>query len=273
MKGFVMKYDYDQDSIITELRNIGLKEGQTLFVHSSLGYLGIPKGGMKKEIVCETLLGAFATVLGSEGTLCLPSFTYSICRGEVFDPSTTPAPGMGMLSEYVISGFKGSFYRSADPIFSILCIGKDAKELSQCKSFECFGHDSFFDRLYKRNGVLVNINMDAGSTFIHYVEKSLDVPYRFDKEFSGMVTEGQLQKNETWTYFCRDLEKPEDDTQFEVWDKVAREAGIIRSATVGRGSILAMDCKDVFRVIKDELKVRADFLTVKCRDYSKNSTN
>ena len=40
--------------------------------------------------------------------------------------------------------------------------------------------------IFPNNKVFCNLNFDAGSTFVHYVERSLKVPYRFDKSFSGI---------------------------------------------------------------------------------------
>ena len=84
-----------------------------------------------------------------------------------------------------------------------------------------YGEDSFFDRFYKVGGKICNFNnFDAGSTFVHYVERKLGVPYRFDKTFLGQISNGEKLKKSKGTIFVRILE---DGTQakFEEFDKIA----------------------------------------------------
>ena len=44
-------------------------------------------------------------------------------------------------------------------------------------------------QFHRLGGKVLNLNFDAGSTLIHYVERELRVPYRFDKSFTGTIRE------------------------------------------------------------------------------------
>src|SRR5262249_26121878 len=87
-----------------DLRNIGLYEGASVLVHSSLRAVGPIEGGV------ATLVRAFQEALGPEGTLIVPTFTFDHtdpvgwreppsspealerlrAEIEVFNPETTP---------------------------------------------------------------------------------------------------------------------------------------------------------------------------------------
>src|SRR4051795_11677478 len=90
--------DYDRAAVVRALREVGLREGDVVFCHSSVAMLGIPAEGLSEEAVGAAFGAAFAEVLGRDGTLVLPAFTYSYTKGEIFDPAATPpAPAMGAL--------------------------------------------------------------------------------------------------------------------------------------------------------------------------------
>ena len=264
-----MKVDYDKSSFVEALKTVGISRRQAVFVHSNLGYLGIPEGGMHQKGVVSLALDSIFEVIGAEGTLCLPAFTYSFCKKEIFDPKRTLSSGMGLFTDYVQgTGFEG-FTRTQDPIFSVLLRGGKAEELSKTDSHYCFGEDSFWGKFHREQGVLLNINiMHASSTFHHYVERQLKVPYRYDKPFEGILRVNGEDRPQTWYSYVRSLEKPEDDAQFEVWEKLAMDRGIIKSCPLGRGELQAMESDKVFELVQTELLNRPDFLTQKCADYS-----
>ncbi len=233
------------------LRQAGLRRGDVVFSHSNIGYFGYPEEGRTATDAFQTILGAFHDVIGDEGTLVVPTFTYSFARREAFDPDST-ASAMGTFAEMLRLHPKSS--RSHDPLFSVAALGARAQELTANMPRECFGKDSFWDRFLETDGVVCNLNLDAGSTFIHYVERCLNVPYRYDKVFPGVfVINGQTISGDA-VYFCADTSNPDLEAKFENFDAVARSQGVVRNVRVGRGAIVAIKAADVFRVIKDGLR-------------------
>ena len=95
------KPDYSKDDLVAAFRKAGLKTGQTVFSHSNIGFFGIPAEGNNRQIADRTVLEAFLEVLGDAGTLVVPTFSYSFCKGEVFDPDATPST-CGAWSEYIL---------------------------------------------------------------------------------------------------------------------------------------------------------------------------
>lgn len=253
-----MKFNYNKNQFIEALLKVGLKKGDVVFSHSNVGYFGIPETGNTPKSMFDTIFGAFREIIGEEGTLVVPTFTYSFCRGEPFDPDNSPST-CGIFTEMV--RLHSQAYRSEDPIFSVAAIGARAKELTCDVPIECFGPDSFWDRFHKMDGIICNLNFDAGSTFIHFVEKTLEVPYRYDKLFTGtFIIKGKKKKGAA-IYFVSDLSNPDTRAAFEPFDKIARERGAVKSASVGRGAIVSIRAKCVYNLIKREIKNNPWFLT------------
>lgn len=252
------RFDYDMAQVVDSLLEVGLRSGDIVFSHSNIGFFGIPRAGHSPQAMFDTIYGAFKEVLGRKGTLVVPTFTYSFCNGEVYDPEHT-ASTCGMFTEMVRKLPNAA--RSNDPIFSVCAVGKMAKELTRDVSDECFGPDSFWDRLLRHRGLICNLNFDAGSTFVHYVEKCLGVPYRFDKAFSGAVRHAGIIRNKTVTYFCRDLDDPRCVPAFEAFDSLARKKGLVRSASVGRGAVVTISAENVYNLVRQTLPTRPFLLT------------
>jgi aminoglycoside 3-N-acetyltransferase len=137
------------------------------------------------------------------GTLVVPTFTYSFCRGEEFDGRHTPSVA-GTFTEFVRS--QEGVVRSADPIFSVAAIGYLAHEVTRIRERTCFGPGSVFE-LLEQAGVkflLVGTDYQKSLTYFIHLEKLFGVPYREDKLFSGsMVMNNGTRKHATFSYYVR----------------------------------------------------------------------
>ena len=98
------------------------------------------------------------------------------------------------------------------------------------------------------------------NTFIHYVEKQLDVPYRFDKEFVGkMIIDGEnfVGKN---IHFVRDLNDERTVPDLSKLESKMKKMDLIKISNLGKGQILCYSSSDIFRVIENEMKEDPNFL-------------
>ena len=130
---------------------------------------------------------------------------------EIFDREKSSTV-CGMFSEMVRKD--PNSIRSNDPNFSVSSIGMDSKFFTENLPNHSFGLDSFWDRFLKKNGKICNFNFDSGSTFFHFVEKTLNVSYRYDKNFSGKIYFDQKFQNETWIHFVFDHDKKKSLAKF-----------------------------------------------------------
>lgn|SRR3990167_1208553 len=252
-----MTFHYSLHDIVCALQDLGLKKGDVVFSHSNVGFLGRPENGLTAQAVFNTILQAFLKVIGDEGTLIVPTFTFSFARNEVYDPDHTPS-NCGVFAELLRK--LPSAYRSHDPCFSVAAVGARAVELTQNAPINSYGPDSFFDRLYKANGTICNINFDAASTFLHYVEKKLHVPYRADKTFSGIFQKNGKKEVRLSTIYTRNF-SPDFVPAYDKFSQLAKERGFFHTAKVGRGFIGAILTKDIFDLVKETLLTKPLFLT------------
>ncbi|MCL1918697.1 MAG: AAC(3) family N-acetyltransferase [Peptococcaceae bacterium] len=253
------KWHYTYSDIVHALKSVGLEHGDIVFTHSNLGFCGILETCSSAHDLCEQFRRAFMEILGGEGTLIVPTFTYSFCRNEIFDIRNTPS-GMGIFPEY-IRRYPGSL-RSDDANFSVCALGVKGAELTSHMPQMSFGTDSFWERFYMLNGKVCNINFDAGSTFIHYIEKSLAVPYRYDKGFDGTFIDHQgLSSSRRYYHFVYDLDKPQDSYSSIRLHELCQEHGILRSSNLGKGRIVCQSTHNLYPFVEDTLKARPRFLT------------
>lgn len=251
------KYDYSYNEIIGSLKKVGLKKGDKIFVHSNLGFFGKLRYAINPSDYYLQFKKAIFEIIGYEGTLIVPTFSYSFMNNEVFDIKKTPSV-CGIFSEMVRKDEDSK--RSDDPNFSISVIGNESEFFIENLPRHSFGNDSFWERFYKKNGKICNFNFDSGSTFFHYVEKILDVSYRYDKKFSGTSLKNNENVNETWIHFVFDHSKKNHWPNFEKFSLIAKKLKKTKIADLGKGQVTCIRTKEMTELIKKQLKINPSFL-------------
>ena len=163
---------------------------------------------------------------------------------------------MGMFTDYVLK--QPGTIRSLDPNFSIAANGGKAVYYTQNPPEKSFGDNCFFERFYENNGLICNLNFDAGTTYVHYVEHKLNVPYRYDKQFKGKVLVGDKWEERISYHFVFD--KPENAPVFSRLHDISIETGVAKIEKLGKGVVLAERAQDLFNIIKKTMEKRPRFL-------------
>ncbi len=252
-----MPAHYSKADLIAALRALGLRAGQLVFCHSNIGLFGIPAEGNSREVADRIVLEAFQEVLGPEGTLCVPTFTYSFCKAEVYDPDATPST-CGRWSE-IVRTLPGA-RRSLDPIFSVAAIGPLAESLTRDISEECFGPGSFWERFLEADGFICNLNFYVPLTGFHYLEKRAGAKYRFDKRFRGTFSiQGQTRPGSA-IFFCQDKNNPDTQVSLHAFDERLLATGAASKIEVGRGYITGIYMRELQRQIERTLSEEPYFL-------------
>jgi aminoglycoside 3-N-acetyltransferase len=239
------------------LHALGVKNAERVCVFSDLTRFGMTPD-MKKEFqkkgpegICQIYIEALQETVTAEGGLFLPTFTYSACTGESFDPDTTPSQ-VGLLSEVFRS--LPQVKRSAHPIFSVAGWGSEALPLLKMKTLDCFGDDSFFGLMRKHHGkyILLGSTFTNSATFIYHSLQRKCVPYRQFKKFSGKVCEEGNTFDVEVPYFVRKLEMNYKDS----WNELESEAiskGICREGNYLGGRVLVMEAQQLDEYISQKL--------------------
>ena len=69
-----LDYDYSIKDVSKALEDIEVSKGDHLFIHSNLGYLGKPEGGLNTRNIGDSIYQGIKNVVGDEGTICVPAF-------------------------------------------------------------------------------------------------------------------------------------------------------------------------------------------------------
>ncbi|MFK3960245.1 aminoglycoside N(3)-acetyltransferase [Guptibacillus hwajinpoensis] len=192
------------DSLDKDLRELGVKDGMTLIVHTSLSSLGWVCGG------AEALILALIRAVGEEGTIVMPAQSASnsepadwmnppvpeewwpIIRENMpaFCCDTTPTRGMGAVAE-LFRTFPG-VVRSYHPIYSFAAWGKHKCFITNDQSIECgFGENSPLGKIYKLDGkiLMLGVGHDSNTSF-HLSEHASPKKERLEKS-AALIENGE----------------------------------------------------------------------------------
>ena len=168
-----------------------IAENSLVWLHSGMVGLGLIQDGV------NTITEAFSRIL-PKGALVIPSFTYSWCNGNVYDSSTTECPDMGGYGK--VAWKDKRFKRNSNPNFAIAVMDQTPDKLVENAllldetKWTCFGDGSVFDQMYRLSAEMpgqvillggAHNNVVFRSTFLHYVEEKVAVPYRYHKAFKN----------------------------------------------------------------------------------------
>jgi aminoglycoside 3-N-acetyltransferase len=237
--------------ITAALRELGVEAQDALFVHSGLQTSLRVEGRSPADKVRTIVEGLREAV--ADGELIVPTFTYSFTEGRDFDVARTPS-AVGALGEEFRS--MPGVRRTPEPIFSTAIDGRLPRDwderLFALEDKSCFGPESVFAYLRERRGKLLFYGVGFEfCTFIHHVEQRLGVPYRYLKDFSGAVTDGDRSRRITARYFVRDVEA-DVESYFDPLDEELRRRGLAHATTIPRGPSLLVVGADAVEAVATE---------------------
>jgi aminoglycoside 3-N-acetyltransferase len=208
-------------SLIKDIECIGVKPGMTLLVHSSLSAMGWVCGGP------VAALRALETVLGSDGTLVMPTHSsdlsdpaewenppvnqswWEIIKNTMppYDADLTPTREMGAIPECFRKqmGVK----RSCHPQVSFAAWGSCKENILEGHSLNNgLGEQSPLARIYDLGGsaLLIGVGYES-NTSLHLAEYRATFPGKVFKKCGAPIS---LNGNREWVTFD-DLDTNEDD--------------------------------------------------------------
>ncbi len=205
--------------IAAGLRELGLKQGDIVLLHSSLASLGKVKGG------AEAVVESFLTVLGDTGTLVAPVFE----------------PGLGVISEAINNHPRA--VRSIHPLACVAAIGKDAEELCRdhWKAETAHTHGTPYMRIADKGGYVCLLGVDQDrSTTLHTAEALLRLPYLTTETRTFPTPEGETTKS--WAFF------PGPHRNFIGLDPMLRESGRMKLGTIGNAVVRLIRSRDLIEL-------------------------
>jgi aminoglycoside 3-N-acetyltransferase len=222
----------DRKKLLNLFDEIGILKGSTVMAHTALFTLGMIEGGV------AGFYQALMDQIGPEGTLIVPTFTYSFRRDELYDKNNTPvAKNIGIFSEFVRK--LPIAVRSEDPLFSMSSVGPRASELMKLRSKNCFGIESIYSKLFDEDisFLAIGITYSTGLTGFIHLEKISSVPYRKDQNFTGKSVDdnGKIFDDYANHFITNDEDNAEIKINRETIGSLLEEKGISKTVKYGQG--------------------------------------
>lgn len=252
-----------EDDVLKALTDVGVESGDTIYVASSLTVLGYSR------TIVDDCINALLEAVGPNGTVLVPTFNFGFCHGESYDPATTPSK-TGVLTE-AFRKRPGARRTIHPPFHSVAVIGKQADLIAGIRSPSSFGKESVFHWLYKQDAkcVLLGCSYRDGAVHFHWLEELFQVPYRYWKQFRGLVkTEVGFEEN-AYYMFARRLDIDSDwSGNVNTLGAEFENSGFVREAKIGYGRVKSFTLSDFYNFMAP--KIQADKLIL-VKDEVKSS--
>jgi aminoglycoside 3-N-acetyltransferase len=249
------------NSIYNDLKKLGVNEGDTVLVHSSLSNIGWVCGGAQAVIM------ALLKSIGDEGTLVMPAQSPSISDPEewenppipydwlydvydnmpAFDPMMTPTEGMGKIPELFRT--IPNTIRSNHPQVSFTANGKFAKIITENHELTPgFGMNSPLGKMYELNAKVLFLGVGYNSCTSFHLAEALNEKMP-KKRIGTSMTENNTR---VWKWF-EDFNYDSDD--FGVIGMEFEKNHHVSTGMVGNAKCKFFDMKCGVDFAKDWLAV------------------
>ena len=237
-----------KQDIADALQSLGIRNGQTIMVHTSLSSLGFVCGGA--QIVIEALLEA----VGREGTIMMPTQSWKnldpsagvhweepeawwqMIRDNwpAYQKDITPTNTMGAVAE-MFRKWPGTL-RSDHPARSVAANGRYAQYLTADHDLSnIFGEGSPIGKLYELDGLvlLIGVGYDK-NTSLHLADVRANYPGKHDStEYSAVMENGRRVWKRYDTLFV-------DGEDFDEIGEAFESTHSVEKAMLGNGTLRLM---------------------------------
>ena len=220
-------------------------EDEILLIHSSFKHL------KKIEEAKWPLLSALRILVNRGHTVVIPSFTFSFIKNSYFDVNQSKSE-VGILGDWFRELYGAE--RSLHPIYSFVYLGNLANEIRSVSADTCFSKDSIFSYFNQKKTRIILIGCDYQyTTQFHFYEELADVPYRYQKQFSGLVINGREKKSVESTMFVRDMDiNPIND--FSAIAGALKEKQQINHSECSLGTLQSFKEADAYHIAMELLR-------------------
>ncbi|NUU64129.1 aminoglycoside N(3)-acetyltransferase [Paenibacillus agri] len=230
-----------KNSIINDLKQIGVQEGMTLIVHASLKALGKVVGGP------VTVILALEEAVGLNGNIVMPTQTEHLCEPmeyndglteeeiqiikdnmPIYYPDLTPTSYMGFIPETFRK--QNGVLRSSHPHVSFAAWGKNAKRITDNHSLDYgLSETSPLGRIYELEGYILFLGVPADTnTSLHLAEYRQKNTFIQPKVWGVKIS---VDGVEQWTTYD-DINNESDDFGL-IFDDFKSNSNVVKEGLVG----------------------------------------
>lgn len=241
------------EKLIEELQNCGIKEGDSVLVHSSFSKIGFVEGGPK------TFVEALLTVIGTTGNLLMPSspnagYQLDYIRNLTQFDVQNDASKMGAITEYfrTLPGVK----RSESPTEPVCCFGPKADWFTNGHLGELtpYSQTSPFARLAEANGKIlyIGVTLDNAGTSLHVLEDAV-TEFKFPVYYPEVFPVSVKRMDGTVVPVSVKVHNPEQSAKRKCDELIPlfESKGVMTRATIGKAKTLVFDASKMLEVMID----------------------
>lgn len=244
------------DQLLADIRNCGIKPGDSVLVHSSFSKIGFVEGGPK------TFVDALLQAVGESGNLLMPSspnagYQLDYIRNlTLFDVQNDPSR-MGAITEYFRT--LPGVLRSESPTEPVCCFGPKADWFTNGHLGEetPYTQNSPFARLAEAKGKIlyVGVTLDNAGTSLHVLEDAVPdfkFPVYYPEVFPVSVrrTNGEVVPVSVKVHNPEQSAKRKCDGLLPLFEG----KGVMKRSTIGKAKTLVFDASKMLETMIGEYR-------------------
>ena len=235
------------DSILKDIKDIGIQKNDKIIIHSSMKKIGETDGGG------DTVLNAFCDYLGEDGLVVLPCHTWGSVQKyqNVFD--TNVPSNLGLLPN--LFRVRKGVYRSLHPTHSMCAFGKGAEQFVEGEiGNDCFcGTGRCMSKLLDMGAKVLLLGVTLTScTFFHLIEEqtTLDHYWFNDKPdiYKIKLPDGKLIENPVYDT------KIDTSKYFDNALSIVKSEKTTRLGKIGNADCILFECQKIYPLIQNLIR-------------------
>ena len=236
------------------LERMGVREGDSLLVHSSLRSFGHVEGG------ADALIDALLAAVGSSGTVMVPTLTFIVLKDSPvrFSVRHTPSTS-GKVTE--VFRLRREAVRSSHPVSSAAAIGEHAAYLTDGHLDTPCDASSPYYRMTELNGKVIFFGASLGSNTVFHCAEDIVQPdylgYAQIRDARVTLSDGHIKTVTARRYDCADRGVRR---YLEKMESVFLEEGILQKVHIGASRTYLVDAQQNLESSCRVLRERPEFI-------------
>lgn len=239
-----------------QLQSFGIKEGDTILVHSSMSKIGFVEGGPK------TIVDALLETVGPNGHILMPNspnarFQLDYIQEIHYFDVLNDKSKLGAISEYFRN--HENAVRSWHPTEPVSCIGPDTEFFvgTHFNQITPYNENSPFYKVAERNGkiLMIGVTLDNAGTNLHTLEDAIEdfkYPVYHPTVFETKIVDpkGKTHSVKTKVHDPVWSKKRKCDGLIPLFE----ERNVLEFVKFGNASTLLLDARKMLDVMIEEYK-------------------
>ncbi|MBK8614768.1 MAG: AAC(3) family N-acetyltransferase [Flavobacteriales bacterium] len=230
---------------------LGASPGDTVQLMADLTRLSLRFRRENATFSPDLLLDAFASAVGPNGSVLVPTYTFDLEDGDVFDVRSTRSIS-GILANAALASAR--FHRTPHPLHSFAVAGAATEDLVTNAEQGSFGPASPFGYLHRHKGRLIalDLRLDDALTYVHYVEECVEVSYRKHREARFQYTDKDGKRSgRRWSIYAK---RPGHHMRFTALSGLLAEGGALVEHTLDGVKVLVVDLEKAHAIIEQDIR-------------------